>query len=171
MWSSASFIYIENLTNSTWKFVIKPNDNFKYTPGQFVQIKIKNIIRSYSIASYNSSENIFELLIVKLEGGVMSKILFEEINDGDKLEIKGPLGRFTLPEKIDGDIFLICTGTGCAPFRSMLQYIIQNNILTQRIYLIFGTRTKNNLLCYNEIIDMQNYISIKPFIKRYDKKN
>ena len=105
MWSSASFISIENLTNSTWKFVIKPNDNFKYTPGQFVQIKIKNVIRSYSIASYNSSENIFELLIVKLEGGVMSKILFEEINDGDKLEIKGPLGRFTLPEKIDGDIF------------------------------------------------------------------
>ena len=41
MWSSASFISIENLTNSTWKFVIKPNDNFKYTPGQFIQIKIK----------------------------------------------------------------------------------------------------------------------------------
>ena len=171
MWSSASFISIENLTNSTWKFVIKPNDNFKYTPGQFIQIKIKNIVRSYSIASYNSSENIFELLIVKLEGGVMSKILFEEINAGDKLEIKGPLGRFTLPEKIDGDIFLICTGTGLAPFRSMLQYIIQNNILTQRIYLIFGTRTKNNLLCYNEILDMQNYISSLKYIPVLSREN
>ena len=102
MWSSASFISIENLTNSTWKFVIKPNDNFKYAPGQFIQIKIKDIVRSYSIASYNLSENIFELLIVKLEGGIMTKILFEEINEGDKLEIKGPIGRFTLPEKIDG---------------------------------------------------------------------
>ena len=81
MWSSASFISIENLTNSTWKFVIKPNDNFKYAPGQFIQIKIKDIVRSYSIASYNLSENIFELLIVKLEGGIMTKILFEEINN------------------------------------------------------------------------------------------
>ena len=88
MWSSASFISIENLTNSTWKFVIKPNDNFKYTPGQFIQIKIKDIVRSYSIASYNLSENSFELLIVKLEGGIMTKLLFEEINEGDKLEIK-----------------------------------------------------------------------------------
>ena len=45
MWSSASFISIENQTNSTWKFVIKPNDNFKYAPGQVIQIKIKDIVR------------------------------------------------------------------------------------------------------------------------------
>ena len=48
----------------------------------------------------------FELLIVKLDGGAMTKILFEDISPGEKIEIKGPIGRFTLPENIDRDIFL-----------------------------------------------------------------
>ena len=35
----------------------------------------------------------------------MTKILFEDISPGEKIEIKGPIGRFTLPENIDRDIF------------------------------------------------------------------
>ena len=73
----------------------------------------------------------------------MTKILFENINIGDIFEIKGPIGRFTLPEKIDFDILFICTGTGLAPFRSMLHHISQNNIshhqLITKIVSILGT--------------------------------
>ena len=137
MWQKASFKNIEKITDLTWKFVIEPIDKFNYIPGQFVQVKINDITRSYSIASYSSSENIFELLIVKLDGGAMTKILFEEINIGDIFEIKGPIGRFTLPEKIDSDILFICTGTGLAPFRSMLHHIDQNNIPHEKISYLF----------------------------------
>ena len=65
----------------------------------------------------------------------------EKAKDGDELEIKGPLGKFTLPEEINSDLF-ICTGTGLAPFRSILQSIPIHNITHKNIYLIFGTRTK-----------------------------
>ena len=53
----------------------------------------------------------------------------------------------------------------------MLQYIIQNNILTQRIYLIFGTRRRDNLLCYDEIIDMQSDISSLKYIPVLSREN
>ena len=56
----------------------------------------------------------------------MTNYLFKKIKIGKSFKIKGPLGKFILPEKIDRDIFFISTGTGIAPFRSMLQYIEKN---------------------------------------------
>ena len=161
MWTKATLTKIIKETNLTWKFVIKPDDKFIYKPGQFVQIKINDIVRSYSIASFSSSYNSFELLIVKLEGGEMTEHLFENANEGDKLEIKGPLGKFVLPDEIDGDLLFICTGTGLAPFRSILQSIPFQNTSHKKIYLIFGTRTINDILCQDEMNAYEQ--SIKDF--------
>ncbi len=52
---------------------------------------------------------------------------------------------------IDKDLFLICTGTGIAPFRSMLQYILLHQVPHHDIYLIFGTRSRESLLYYEEL--------------------
>ena len=161
MWSEATIISIEKETNLTWRFIIESNDEFDFKAGQFVTIKIDDLKRSYSIASYKLSNKIFELLIVKLDGGQMTNILFNNIKVGDKIEIRGPLGRFNLPDNVESDIVLICTGTGLAPFRSILQSILLQNISHKNIYLIFGTRTKNDILCKEEMLDYKK--SIKDF--------
>ena len=164
MWIQSTLLKIKKETDQTWRFFIKSNEDFDFVAGQFVRIKINDIVRSYSIASFNSSNNIFELLIVRLDGGKMTNLLFNKIKEGDKLEIKGPLGRFTLPENIDGDMLFICTGTGLAPFRSILQSIQLTGINHYKIYLIFGTRTSNDLLCFDEMIDFQRKIDGFKFI-------
>ena len=107
MWSEATIISIEKETNLTWRFIIESNDEFDFKAGQFVTIKINDLKRSYSIASFKLSNKIFELLIVKLDGGQMTNILFNDIKVGDKIEIRGPSGRFNLPENIESDIVLI----------------------------------------------------------------
>ena len=61
MWIKATLSEIKKETNLTWKFVIKSGDKFIYKPGQFVQIKINDLVRSYSIASFSTSNNSFEL--------------------------------------------------------------------------------------------------------------
>ena len=94
----------------------------------------------------------------------MTKLLFEDINIGEKIEIKGPIGRFTLPDNIDRDIFLICTGTGLAPFRSFLHFINKQNIPSKKIFLVFGTRTSGDLLCLDEILDLENKLENLKFI-------
>ena len=164
MWCSASITSVDKITNQTWKFVIQPNEKFDFIPGQFIQLKVRDTIRSYSIASYDPKNNFFELLIVKLDGGTMTKLLFEDINVGEKIEIKGPIGRFTLPDNIDRDIFLICTGTGLAPFRSFLHFISKKNIPSKKIFLVFGTRTSGDLLCLDEILDLENKLENLKFI-------
>src|SRR5690606_11420606 len=61
---------------------------------------------------------------------------------------------FTLPETIDKDLYLICTGTGIAPFRSMIHHIISNNIPHKNIHLIFGCRKFGDALYANELKDL-----------------
>ena len=157
-WLKGNFKKIDKINELTWIFTIELEEPFDYKAGQFVNIKVNDVTRSYSIASYDSGKNTFELLIVKLEGGALTTMLFGEVKEGDLLEAKGPYGHFLLPNEIDNDLFFICTGTGLAPFRSMLDLIIQQNLSHRKIYLIFGTRTKQDLLCYDEINDMKKSV-------------
>lgn len=165
-WRKGIVKRIEDETYNTKRFWIEVPDTevFDFKAGQFVTIdlpiheKPNKRWRSYSIASWPNGTNQFELVIVLMEHGVGTKYLFNEIKVGSELTFRGPQGIFVLPETIDKDLFFICTGTGVAPFRSMLNYINEHNVPHKSIYLIFGTRTKENLLYYEELKDLTNSI-------------
>ena len=88
--------------------------------------------------------------------GLGTTYLFNEISVGSELTFRGAQGVFTLPEKIEKDLFLICTGTGIAPFRSMVNYIHLHNIPFKKIHMIFGCRNKADLLYYDELTELDN---------------
>jgi phenol/toluene 2-monooxygenase (NADH) P5/A5 len=163
-WRTGKVTRIEDETQSTRRFWIEVPDTpvFDFTPGQFVTLdlpiheKVNKRWRSYSIASWPDGSNIFELVVVLLTGGIGSTYLFNEVRLGSEIHFRGAQGVFVLKESdLKKDIFLICTGTGIAPFRSMMHHIKNNNIPHQDIYLIFGTRTKNDLLYYKELCQLQ----------------
>ena len=165
-WRVGTVIRIEDETYNTKRFFIKVNELeiFDYKPGQFVTLDLpiheqKNRRwRSYSIASWPDGTNVFELLIVLLSEGTGTPYLFNEVKVGSELTFRGAQGVFTLPEKIETDLFLICTGTGVAPFRSMVNYIQLHNIFHKNIYLIFGCRTRKDLLYYEELKALENRV-------------
>ena len=176
MWIDVHLDSIKKETESTWRFFLKTSNsnNFSFKAGQFIQIKIGDLVRSYSIASLPNNKNIIELIIVKLDGGKMSNYLFNKIKIRKKFQIKGPLGKFILPEELDRDLFFISTGTGIAPFRSMLYYIKTNNIKHRKIFIIFGTRLKKDILYYDEMIklsSMKNIIYIPTLSREKWKGN
>jgi CDP-4-dehydro-6-deoxyglucose reductase len=72
------------------------------------------------------------------------------------LIFRGPQGVFTLPAILDKELFLVCTGAGVAPFRSMLHHIKNTGTDHKKIYLIFGSRKKEDLLYYNELTALQS---------------
>jgi CDP-4-dehydro-6-deoxyglucose reductase len=167
-WRTGTVIRIEDETYNTKRYFIKVNEleSFNFKAGQFVTLDLpiheqKNKRwRSYSIASWPDGSNVFELLIVLLEGGAGTTYLFNEINVGSELIFRGPQGVFTLPENIEKDLFFICTGTGIAPFRSMLNYIRLHEIPHKNLYLIFGCRTKKDLLYHEEMRVLENKMEI-----------
>ena len=163
-WQTGKVIRIENATEFTlplldWTWFGKQPFDFK--PGQFVTLdlpiheKPSKRWRSYSIASWPDGSNIIELVIVLLEGGLGTTYLFEHVQAGSELTLRGPLGSFTLPDPVEKDLFLICTGTGIAPFRAMVHYILDHNIPHQEIFLIFGCRLFGDALYQEEMEDLQ----------------
>ncbi len=162
-WRIGKIIKIQDETAYTRRFWIEvPElDAFDFIPGQFVTLdlpiheKANKRWRSYSIASCPNNTNVFELIIVQLKDGAGTQYLFNEVQVGTELKFRGAQGVFTLPATSEKDLYLICTGTGVAPFRSMLLHILRSKIAHQKLFLIFGTRTKADLLYYEEFLQLE----------------
>jgi CDP-4-dehydro-6-deoxyglucose reductase len=97
--------------------------------------------------------------------------LFNEIKVGSAITLRGPVGVFTLPETLDKDLYLICTGTGIAPFRSMVHWIHQQKIAHKNIHLIFGCRKLTDQLYGSELKalePLENNFYYHPVFSRED---
>jgi ferredoxin-NADP reductase len=162
-WQEGKVINIIDETASTKRYFIEVIglSNFDYKPGQFVTLdlpiheKKNRRWRSYSIASAPDGTNVFELVIVLVEDGLGTPYLWQNVGIGDTIVMRGPAGVFLMHEPIEHDYMLICTGTGIAPFRSMVHYLHNHQIPHKQIYLIFGTRTKADLLYFDELKQLE----------------
>jgi phenol/toluene 2-monooxygenase (NADH) P5/A5 len=162
-WRIGKVIKIEQQTHNTRRFWIQVPEltSFDFKAGQFVTLdlpiheKPNKRWRSYSIASWPDGTNVFELCIVLLDGGLGTTYMFNELKEGSELQLRGPVGVFTLPDPLEKDLFLICTGTGIAPFRSMSNAIKLQKKDHKNIHLIFGCRTKQDLLYYDEFKQLE----------------
>lgn len=158
-WRKAEIIRIHEEAPHTLRFWIRIPEltQFDFEPGQHVTLdlpigdKPSRRYRSYSIASPPDGTNVFELIIVENQDLAATNYIFHEMKAGAELMVRGPQGKFLLPPALDKDIFFICTGTGISPFRSMLLHIERTNRPHKNIYLIFGTRTIENLLYHEEL--------------------
>lgn len=157
-------------TKSNWRFIFEdPLNELRFIPGQLIQLCAKpgekdSVVRNYSVASWPDGTNKFELIITNLEGGAMSDYLFKEVNIGDEFLYRGPMGVFTLPEKIERDIFFVSTGSGISPFRSMVNWIAENEIPHQNIKLYFGTRTQEDICYWDEMKLLEDILPNFEFI-------
>ena len=148
---------IENITQETEsvkRFFLRPRpeSSFVFLPGQFVTIRLNDVERSYSIANTPDKSGIIELCIVLNPQGKVTPLLWQ-LKPGETIEISQALGSMVLPDTLDKDLCFICTGTGVAPFRSMIGHLLSNGELQHDIYLIFGNRYKKDILYRTEFED------------------
>jgi len=132
-------------------FEVPDERNLIFTPGQFVSFtgtfNSKKITRAYSIASPPCG-NRFELCLNRVVEGLFSPRLFE-MKPGDAIEMRPPVGFFVLRHPPREAVF-IATGTGIAPFRSML--LAQLGAADPRPFtLLFGVRYERSILYREEL--------------------
>lgn len=126
-------------------------EQFAFTPGQFISVvhhaEGKEVTRAYSIASPRVPGNRFSLCLNLVTGGLISPFLFS-LKAGDEIQIGEPLGYFTLRHP-GHHVLFVATGTGIAPFRSMLLDHLPR--FESRITLLFGARYAYGLLYRDEL--------------------
>lgn len=160
-WYEGRISRIENIAPSVKHFwlTLDEADKIAFKSGQFITMDLpiheKRLKRwrSYSIASppTEGGDATLEFCIARLEQGLATSYLFEKANTETIVRFKGADGTFTLREPIEQDLVFICTGTGIAPFRSMILDIFNHNIPHKNIHLIFGTRTEEDILYRDEL--------------------
>jgi ferredoxin--NADP+ reductase len=113
---------------------------FPFTPGQYATLGLvgpvgKLIQRPMSISSPADDLSEYEFFIRRVEFGEFTPLLWQ-IKVGDPINIKGAKGKFVLQE--DGRTCLfIASGTGLAPFMSMIETLIDRGE-TRDIHLLHG---------------------------------
>lgn len=136
-------------------FEVPDIERLNFQPGQFVSLSAdlagRQITRAYSICSPPHG-NRFELCLNRVEEGLFSPYLFD-LRPGDSVTMRPPMGYFTLREPLS-DSVLVATGTGIAPFRSMLHYILPRE-RKRKFTLLFGVRYEKNLLYRDEFEGME----------------
>lgn len=127
-----------------------PDWQAAFVPGQFLSVTATigadEITRAYSIASPPDG-NRFAFCANLVQEGHLSPFLFS-LNPGDEIDFKGPYGAFVLRRPVCDSIF-VATGTGIAPFRSILLSKLRENP-DRRFTLIFGVRHEHGLLYHDE---------------------
>ncbi|MCO6459970.1 MAG: FAD-dependent oxidoreductase [Saprospiraceae bacterium] len=168
-WIDATVSEISPETDRVKKILIKPKSDEPIiaVPGQFITFDLpigeKRLQRwkSYSIANHTTNGQI-ELCVGKLEGGLGSTYLCDTIQVGDTLRFKGPDGIFCLPENLPPTVVMICTGTGLAPFRAILQKVLGNDKYKHtQFHLIFGTRYEHDILYREDLEKFRQYPNFK----------
>ena len=125
-----------------------------FLAGQFVTLRAPRaddrppVNRAYSIASPPSRATTIDLLFNLVPGGPGSSYLHAQ-RPGDRLDLRGPAGAFVLRPEIveDRDLLFVATGTGIAPFLSMIPAALPN---AHRVTLFWGLRHERDLYLQQE---------------------
>ncbi len=124
-----------------------------YVPGQHVVVRLTaedgyQASRSYSLAS-SPHQDLLELYVERFADGEVSPYLADEVEPGDPLELRGPIGGWFV---WDGSTpaAAIGGGTGIVPAISMLRHA-QAHGITDRLQVLAVARMLNELPYASEL--------------------
>ncbi len=135
--------------------LIEP-DWIKFFPGQYMDIAIPgtDAVRSFSMANTTSRDGgLLEFVIKVYPDGHFSRFLADQLAEGDRLEITGPFGVFTLREG-DNDLVFVGGGAGMAPVLSLLRSLAERS-LQRKATFFYGARTKKDLCFEAELRSLE----------------
>jgi propane monooxygenase reductase component len=154
----AEVVSVDQVTHDMRHLVLRliEPDEIKFFPGQYMDIAIPDTdqVRSFSMANTSSRESgLLEFVIKVYPDGHFSKFLAEKLAEGDRLDISGPFGVFTLREG-DNDLIFVGGGAGMAPILSLLRTMAERG-LQRKATFFYGARTKQDLCFEAELRELE----------------
>lgn len=145
---------VHHWTDSLFSFTTTRDPAFRFRNGEFVMIGLKigekPLLRAYSIVSANYEDRL-EFFSIKVQNGPLTSRL-QHLQVGDDIIVgRKPTGTLVLDNLKNGrNLYLIGTGTGLAPFVSIIKDP-ETYERFEKVVLIHGVRHVNEL-AYGEYI-------------------
>jgi CDP-4-dehydro-6-deoxyglucose reductase len=163
----ATLISARTISPEVREITVDAGADFVFVPGQWVSFRIPHepegqLARAYSIASPPRADGRFEIAITRVEGGPGSNFL-HEATVGTSLRMTKAEGLFALRPS-DGPLLMVATGTGVAPFRSML---LAHDLSGKKLppsRLLFGMRTERDLIYRDDFSALESRQSLFEYL-------
>lgn len=156
--ATETVLSVHHWTDTLFSFRTTRDPALRFENGQFVMIGLedeqgKRILRAYSIASPNYEEHM-EFYSIKVQDGPLTSRL-QHLQPGDALLVsRKPTGTLVITDLLPGErLYLFATGTGLAPFLSIIQDP-ETYERFERVILVHGVRYVAEL-AYSEFIREQ----------------
>jgi propane monooxygenase reductase subunit len=112
--------------------------------------------RSFSMANTSSLESgQLEFVIKVYPDGLFSRFLDTEVKVGDRLDITGPFGVFTLRDAPGSDLVFVGGGAGMAPILALLRTMAERGI-DRKTTFYYGARRKRDLCFEDELRELES---------------
>ncbi|MHB8535304.1 MAG: 2Fe-2S iron-sulfur cluster-binding protein, partial [Sulfuricaulis sp.] len=117
----------------------------QFLAGQYIDILLSgNQRRSFSLATAPHADEMLQLHVRHVPGGLFSGQVFTKMKERDLLRFQGPLGTFFLREESERPTILVAGGTGFAPIKGILEHAFAQGI-TRPLHLYWGARARPDL--------------------------
>jgi propane monooxygenase reductase subunit len=139
--------------------LVEPEE-IKYFPGQYLDLTVPGTVetRSFSMAAPPGREGRFEFVIKVYPDGLFSRYLAETLQVGDRLDVEGPFGTFTLRESRTSDLVMIAGGAGLAPVLGLLRSMADRGV-ERKATFYYGVRGRRDLCFEKELRELEERLS------------
>ncbi|VAW68235.1 2-polyprenylphenol hydroxylase and related flavodoxin oxidoreductases / CDP-6-deoxy-delta-3,4-glucoseen reductase-like [hydrothermal vent metagenome] len=143
------------------------DQRLQYHAGQYIEFILEDgKRRAFSIANAPHKDDLIELHIRHIDGGIFTDFLFKSMPEHSALQIEGPLGQFYLREDRNRPLILMGGGTGFGPLKAMIEHI-EHVGFNQPVHLFMGVRALRDLYMSDMIeqwIAKNNKLSFTPVL-------
>lgn len=157
-WQAWRVLRVEQESRDIRSFYLQPPSDSAvvFAPGQHVPVQVKRdgeapLIRTYSLSSAPSDG--YWRISVKAQGPV-SRHLHARIAPGDVLDVRPPMGSFTLDVQSTRPLVLIGAGVGITPLLAMLREQLSQG-QARAIHVFQGARSLADLPFRQELASLQ----------------
>ena len=156
-YSTEKVLSVNHWNDTLFSFKTTRQDGLRFENGQFVMIGLevdgRPLARAYSVASPNYDEHL-EFLSIKVQDVPLTTRL-QHIKVGDELLVsRKPTGTLVIHDlKPAKNLYLFSTGTGLAPYMSLIQDIEVYDRF-EKVILVHGVRKVDDL-AYKDFIEKE----------------
>ncbi|MER0442297.1 ferredoxin--NADP reductase [Emticicia sp. W12TSBA100-4] len=138
------------------------SEQIKYKAGQFITIIVpageggKKVRRSYSMSTSPHSDTAIGVTVKRVEGGLVSNYLNDNVKVGDFLEVLEPLGNFFVEPDADKTrhLVLFAAGSGITPMMSITKSVLKMES-NSRVTIIYGNRSEETIIFKSKLEELE----------------
>jgi ferredoxin-NADP reductase len=161
LWRDATVVAIHSETHRAKTLRMRLAEPSGHLAGQHYVVRLTapdgyTASRSYSVASPPDGSNEFDLTVERLDDGEVSTFLHDDLQVGDDLEVRGPIGGWFV-WRGDEPAVLVGGGSGLVPLMAMLRYARAIG-RSDLVRLVVSVRSADDLLYAAEVMGPETSI-------------